>query len=222
MGVSRGRGGWERLKAWLGGVGRRGVKGIDFLLRRAQGVKEFSCQEDCILRLSLSQARAGQVLSDGTTIRPGDLVGQIHLWNERLPFMGQEGPDLAWARRFRSQFARSLEELAAYVANEPSLAGVRAFCGETAFALADLEMAGRFARGMGFDFLEPPGGQSPWGRFVRFWDNFYALMLIWTYNPASLRGKALFRLRRHQLWISREKLLSRYYVDGIRNQCLRE
>ena len=208
--MSHGQGGWGRLKACLGVIGRGFVQSIDFLLRRAQGVREFSQREGCILRLSLGRAGMGQALSDGTVIRAGDPVGQIHLWNERLPLMGRAGADLAWARAFRFQFARSLEELAAYVAHEPSLAEVKAVYGEMAFTLADLEMARRFAQQMGFDFLERPGAASARGRWAQFWDNLYTLMLIWTYNPASLRGKALGQLRRYQLWISREKLLAHY------------
>ena len=209
-GVSRGRGGWGRLKAWPEVVGRRFVKGIDFLLRRSQGVREFSHEGGCILRLGLGRAGADLTLSDGTLVRRGDMVGQLHLWNERLPVMSAEGADLAWARTFYTHFARSLKYVSLYIERATAFEAIQAFCAETAFALADIESARRFARSMGFDFLRRPGATTWQGRFAEFWDNFYVRMLIWTFNPASLRGKGLSQLRRYQLWISREKLLARY------------
>jgi hypothetical protein len=40
--------------------------------------------------------------------------------------------------------------------------------------------------------------------------NLYAWGLIWAFNPASLGGYRARKLRRDQIWISREVLLQKY------------
>lgn len=202
---------WRSPAALIGAVGRGFVRGIDFLLRRTRGVEEFTHEDGCILRLALSRAVADRALSDGTLVRRGDPVGELHLWNERIPPMGAAGPDLAWGLRFYRRLVHSLGLLSACVESDPRFDSILAFRGETAFALPDVE-AGveRMARTAGFDFVRVPYASSRWGRFAEFWENFYSLMLIWTYNPASLRGKGPFTVRRYQLWISRQTLRERY------------
>jgi hypothetical protein len=190
------------------------VRGIDLLLRRAYGVCEFSQEEGCILRLALRRARADLTFSDGTAVRRGDLVGEFHLWNERLPRMGPDGADLAWARSFLERLVHSMSLLAAYVESDSRFDSVQAFRGEMAFALAHIETIERLAHGIGLDFMRPSGAASPWGRFAEFWESFYSCMLMWAFNPPSLRGKGLLQLRRYQVWISREKLRARYLPQG--------
>jgi len=187
------------------------VRFIDFLQRRALKIEEFTHEEGCILRVALSYAGEDYTLSDGTVVRRGDPVGELHLWNERIPSMGSDGPDLAWGLRFYRRVVFSLRLLAAYVEGDPRFDSIVAFRGEPAFAVADVE-AGleRFLRAAGFDLVRVPYASSRRGRFVEFWENFYTLMLIWTFNPASLRGKGLLRLRRYQLWMSRQTLRQRY------------
>jgi len=124
--------------------------------------------------------------------------------------MAPSGPDLAWGRAFHAGFVRSLRLLATHMDTVPRFAAVRAIRGESAFALSDQGSGARFAHALGFDFVRIPEAATRWGRFHEFWANFYSRMLIWTYNPASLRGKGITQLRRYQLWMSRARFDQRY------------
>jgi hypothetical protein len=79
--------------------------------------------------------------------------------------------------------------------------------------VTDLEKARRLFEALGFDILllDQPGLKI-W--HPAFWDNLFASWLMWTYNPESLKGKRLADLARVQIWMSREKLLRRYAVEG--------
>jgi len=183
------------------------------LLRRAYGVYEFSTEPDCILRLALGRNEREAMLADGTHIAAGEHIGELHLWNERLPPMPQTGPDFRWALIMRRRLVRSLQLLAAYVENEMIWQNVRAFRGETALDLRRSQRGDTnpFAR-LGLELwpAEPAGLLK---RFTDFWENLYSWWLIWAFNPVSLRRKRFWHLQRCQLWISREALLSKYGPD---------
>ncbi len=194
-----------------GRVGRRLVRALDARLRRSLGIFVFSDDPDCILRLSLTQARAPMRFADGTTVVPGDLLLVVHFWNERIPPVPPEGPDLHWGRTMYRQAVVSLRLLARYLDGEPRLAGVRAVGSDTAGFLtgAALDTRAVFPR-LGFEMQRPHAAAGPIRRFVEFWENVFSWLLVWAYNPATLRGKAPWTLERFGLWISRATLLQRY------------
>jgi hypothetical protein len=192
----------------IGSIGRAAVCGLDALLRRAYRVWEFTQDENCILRVALGTSAKDVTLSDGTRVEKGEVVGELHLWNEHLPRMDEEGPSVEWALKAHRLWRASLKQLTAYLENDPQFASVRAFRGETAFLRDDLEESALFER-LGFDLVRrnPPGRLR---RFGDFWENLYTWWLIWTFNPGSMKAKGLMRLERAQLWISRRALLERY------------
>lgn len=195
-------------------LARGAVRRLDVWVRRGYGVYEFSSHPECILRLAWGRSRRGVVLSDGTLIAAGERVGELHLWNERLPPMPPEGPDLRWAVAMYRGMVRSLQLLAAYAENDPAWAGIRAWRGEAAFnRREEARSASKFLGQLGLELLpaEPAG---PLKRFTDFWENLYSWWLIWTFNPASLRSKRFWRLERRQVWISRATLLCRYGQHG--------
>jgi len=192
----------------IGSIGRAAVCGLDALLRRIYHVWEFTQDESCILRIALGRSAGDLTLSDGTRIEKGEVVGELHLWNEHLPRMDAEGPSIEWALKAHRLWRGSLEKLTAYLENDPQFASVRAFRGETAFLRDDLEESGLFER-LGFDVLRRDRGDKL-RRFGEFWENLYTWWLIWTFNPGSLRRKDLFRMERAQVWISRRALVERY------------
>src|ERR1700759_1585764 len=65
---------WAGSVAWADGI-----------LRSYYGIYEFTDDPDCVLRVGLGQARAPVLLSDGTDLQLGELVGTLHFWNEHLP-----------------------------------------------------------------------------------------------------------------------------------------
>jgi YkoP domain len=193
---------------------KRAVRGLDSLLSRANHVYPFSQQPDCILRLALGKSDRDLILPDGTIVHRGDPIGELHLWNERVPPMPKDGPDLAWAHLFLRRFSRSLVEVAAFVQAEPRFQQIQVFRGESSFmgeeGLAHLAgLAGR----LGFETVQKlPEGKPAgfWKRFAEFWEGFYVMALMAAYNPGSLRRKRLWRLKRGQIWMSRAVLLARY------------
>ncbi|MCD6289808.1 MAG: bacteriohopanetetrol glucosamine biosynthesis glycosyltransferase HpnI [Anaerolineae bacterium] len=189
----------------------KGIRSLDGLLRRCYHIHEFTEEEDCILRLALAKSGKEITLSDGTTIHRGDYVGELHLWNERVPPMPPEGPNLAWALAFQRQMERSLQCLATYVEAEPRFRHVKAFRGDLAFGSGDeFDQLASAARHWGFDLLDHRSPHGLTGRFVDFWHRVYRWGLIWAFNPGSLNSKRLSRLRPGEFWISRRKLLERY------------
>jgi hypothetical protein len=192
----------------IGAIGRAAVLGLDRLLLRLCHVREFTQDETCILRIALGRSAREITLSDGTRIEEGEVVGELHLWNEHIPRMEKEGPSFAWALKSYHLWRASLRQLTAYLEDEPQFASVRAFRGETAFFQGDLEGSAVFER-LGFDLVRADRS-SKLKRFGEFWENLYTWWLIWTFNPGSLRRKDLFRMERAQVWISRQALLERY------------
>lgn len=189
-------------------LARAAVRGLDARLRRAQGVYEFSAEPECLLRVAIGRCGRDLRLGDGTAIARGERVGELHLWNERLPSMDASGADFRWATAMRRGMAASLRLLAAHIRDHADWDGIRAFRGETALdphwgGWAGASVLGR----LGLELL-PPEPDS-WPRpFTDFWENLYTWWLIWTFAPASLRSKRFWRIRRRQVWISRHRLLA--------------
>lgn len=190
---------------------------LDALLRRCHGVYEFTTDPACILRIAPATARRATELADGTRVEPGELLVEIHLWNERLPQMPPEGADLAWARRMYRGFTASLQLLAKYLALEPQLAAVRALHGEAAFLTSSgLDTGVGVLSRLGFELRRPRAQAGALARFAGLWPNLYSYALLWTFNPGSLPGKTPWALERFALWMSRATLDERYGSGGAR------
>ncbi|HXF68645.1 MAG TPA: hypothetical protein VNK89_02465 [Thermoflexus sp.] len=182
------------------------VHRLDPVLRRAHRVQEFTTDERCLLRAALGFAEQDLRLSDGTWVRRGDPIVELHLWNERIPRMPPEGPDLAWSLRFYRRLVASLRLMARWLEEHPELSQIRALRGETSMA----DPTRKLIRDLGFDLVLLERGARGW-RWLRYQaDDFYVWLLMRTYNPSSLRGKRFDRLERVQFWISREAFLRRY------------
>src|SRR5260370_40664511 len=66
-------------------------------------------------------------MSDGTRIREGELIGELHLWNEHIPRYSEHGPDLGWAADMRRRILLSLRLLAQHVERHPAWQHLPAF-----------------------------------------------------------------------------------------------
>ncbi len=193
-------------------LGRRLVRALDERLRRRQGIYAFSEDPRCIYRFSVTRSKVRMALSDGTTVAPGDALGIIHFWNERLPAVPPEGPDVRWGRAMYRSARDSLHLLAQHVAGQPELATVRAVGSDLAGFLTGAQLdvgAGVFER-LGFEVRRSRPPSSIGGRFARFWENVYSLALVWTYNPGTVRGKNPLTLERFAVWMPRSALEGRY------------
>jgi hypothetical protein len=183
---------------------------IDAVLRRRQGIEEFSDAEYCMFRIAPGTSDEDVVLADGTHVRQGDPIAELHFWNEQMPHVPRSGPDLAWARRAQQQAVRSLEDLAAYVQRSERLREVDALRGDLAVAgLRQRELWTRAVRRVGFEVRPRSEPAGPVEKVHRFGEDVLIWGLTWAFNPASLRGKGV-RRQRLRCWMSRSVLLGRY------------
>ncbi|MGH7212294.1 MAG: hypothetical protein ACREF1_12645, partial [Acetobacteraceae bacterium] len=83
------------------------MRGADMALRRWYGVREFTDDPACLLRLALAPAPHAVTLSDGTRVEAGETVAILHIWNEHIPRFRRGGPDMGWAIDIRRRVLRS-------------------------------------------------------------------------------------------------------------------
>lgn len=185
---------------------------LDHWLRWWHRVEEFTTDSDCLIRVAWREAGEALMLPDGTAVRAGAAVGELHFWNEHLPPFGLGGPSIGWARMMHSRALHSLRLLAQQVRREPERQQVVAFYADVPIPRRRSEAAlRRLARRYGFEC--PPDHHSP-GGIIR---DMAQSMLVWglvaTHNPLALPRRPFLR-RRRRIWISRTTLLERYASAG--------
>ncbi|HEX4078911.1 MAG TPA: hypothetical protein VHX61_08580 [Rhizomicrobium sp.] len=157
----------------------------------------------------MRQASHAAMLGCGRVIRPGEVIVELHLWNEHFLRIPHNGPDLVWAKLMRRRFNDSLGDLAIHMDENPDLSKAVAVCGCGGIAYEG--NGGKVARLMqkfGFDVFPCPD-REPAARLIDFFCDFWSLLLVFAYNPRSARADLLFR-RRCELWMSREVLRQRF------------
>jgi YkoP domain len=188
---------------WAGSVGW-----VDGILRSYYGIYEFIDDPDCVLRVALGEARMPALLSDGTRVEIGQLVGTLHFWNEHLPRYSEKGPDLGWACLVRDRVIYSLRAFSEYIEHDPAWREVRAIRAETVLParLGAAQIARVFQR---YGFEPTPSEPSLLARLHGLGECFIMWGLTRAFNPAAVpRGR--FLRDRCELWISRAALLARY------------
>ncbi len=186
---------------------RRLIRGLDWVLRRANGVYEFTADPACLLRLARARAPYPLLLLEGT-VQKGEPVLALHLWNEQIPPLPADGADLAWARAVSRGFVASLHAVAAEMARDPRLAQARAVGGTVAFLSPhDRPAQVRLLRRLGFTIVPY---RPPLGRLGELAENAYAWLLMWTYNVVSARRRSPFRLQRLGVWMTADAFRARY------------
>lgn len=184
------------------------VHAIDAVLRRILVITEIESDTDSVFRVKVGRAEREILLSDGTRVRPGDTVLELHLWNEKLEPASGERSELGWAVRLRRQFLTSLQRLATHVQRDPKLRAVRAIYMQP--AIERQKPPGSIERMLPKVGFEPVRAAAPApGLVYRFLENAWLWLLTWAHNPQALRGRHFDRTRRG-FWISRSKFLARY------------
>lgn len=184
---------------------------VDAALRRQRGIREFTQDPDCLLRISFDPAPYAVRLDDGATVAADDPVIEIHLWSERIRQIAATGPTLGWARELQSRFEKSLADLAIAVLNDPKLSDAVAVHGTgTLMARHGNAQVRRIAARMGFELHPDPRPQTFARRLHDFGENILVWMLTRAHNPHSLRKKIVLNRKRQQVWMSRDALLERY------------
>lgn len=181
---------------------------LDGWLRRRQGIYEYTSKPHCMFRVSLRRAEQTLTLSDGTLLRAGDPVLELHLWNENIPAMGLEGPTVAWAHQVCRAMDASLRELARYLAEERTLDSVRAVWGDMQLGSPrQTEQLVRIVARYGFESLDD--GSERGGTLHRFGKSLLIFLLVMATNPIALRS-AILRPYHQRVFLSRSTLERRY------------
>lgn len=179
---------------------------VDAVLRRVYGVQSFTDHPDCLLRIAHATAPREIRLDDGTVVHAGEPIALLHFWNEHIPRFPPGGPDLAWAKIFRHRMNLSLRALARHLQEHSGPDEVRAIHGCVNFGSRrrrwQIQLA---AARFGFELVpvEIPCGLHEMGEDILIW------CFARAFNPAALPRHVLWR-ERTELWISRDRLRSRY------------
>jgi hypothetical protein len=194
------------------------IRRLDAVIRRHEGIIEFSASTSCILRAVVTRAEIDMKLSDGAVISRGDPIIDVHFWNERLP-QTSTAPGLAWGGRFGRQLVRSFVDLAVAMDADPRLRGAVAIRARLAFAGdRNRDAMHRFAHWFDFEGGEQTGPPPLPRRLHDAAEDVWLVLLTWTFNPGSLRSRRMVR-RREDLWISKGKLVDRYAAHRSRRRC---
>jgi hypothetical protein len=187
------------------------IRLFDRFLRWRLRVFEFCEDPSCILRLRLARAPHSIPLPDGE-IPAGAKLLELHLWNERMLRLPQEGADVGIATQAGRMLLFSCQAAARELQHNPSMSGVQVVGSITVLIGPDEGSGGaRLFKRLGFTLFPY---HNPLGRFGEFWENFYTWGLMWTFNAPSLRYRQLFRMRRTEMWISAKEFVRRYGGDA--------
>ncbi len=191
---------------WLGAF----VEAIDKRLRRRQGVSEYTGSRDCFCRMQIARSADDLVLTDGTPVRPGDRIVNLHFWIEHVPPIPSTGPTLGWARSISRIFESSLQELARHLAARTDVGDIAAIRLSVALgAAARNSQVSRLLSRFGFEPAPQPGRLSLAECIHRCGENILISLMLLAHNPMALRSDTLMR-DRVVLYLSRRALEQRY------------
>lgn len=185
------------------------IKGFDAWICHQNKIFAFCDDPDCILKLQFSRAPHTMQL-EWACIAKGEPVLVLHLWNGHLPVIPAGGADLTWATKTSRLFRSSLRLAARYAAHDPKFNTVRAVMAITSL-FAPPAFSNEYHPMQRFGFTVTPY-HRPLGGFGEFWENFYAWLLIWAYNPVSAARWNVLKARRSEIWMTAEAFLERYRV----------
>jgi len=197
----------------------RFVRWFDHRLSDSYHIYLFNDSPECILRLQNTRARHDMHLGH-ITVNKDDPVLGIHLWAEHLPPMAVNSirqrslpasSDFSWAVTTQRRFVGSLRFLMAYLSKDSRIGENKAIFGITSLFNPERGPGGIHPmERLGFTII-PYHGKL--GAFGEFWENFYALALIWAYHPASAAGRSVCDLKRTEMWMSIDTLKARYGIN---------
>ncbi len=183
------------------------IRRFDDWLSRVEGVEPFTDDPQVIMRLQSGRIAWDIPLPDGT-IQSGSDVMFLHLWNERVPPIPPQGPDLEWALHTQRSMIYSFKAVARHIQSTPTLCEVKAVGGIIAQIRIEGSDGGRaMLEHLGFSIFPY---HRPAGAFGEFWENFYTWWLMWTYNPASARQRSMLSLQRNEFWMTKTKFLEMF------------
>ena len=199
-----------RAPARRDGIFGRMVRWLDATLRRQQGIFDYCEDRKCMFRVSITASPRDLTLKDGTAIRTGQKIAELHLNNDQAPPIPPGGTDLAWAIGTYHIVRHSLELLADAVQRDDRLKEIDAIFGTSVFTpKGGAAQVTRFTGRLHFETHDEPDGLSFGKRLHRWGENLLIWALLRTFNPGGLRNTKLAR-DRQIVWMSRGTLLKYY------------
>jgi YkoP domain len=186
------------------------VFALDCRLRRRYGVLEYSRDPSCVFRLQIARARQPLVLRDGTRVAAGDRIARLHLWNEHIPPVPENGATIGWARQAQRAIALSLRELADYLSSRPDLRDIAVICADaTSGTKSQTRQLARIMGYYGFETIIEHGRLPIGERMHRFGENILISLMVLAQNAGALRLDSFARAR-VSIFISRRALEQRF------------
>jgi hypothetical protein len=195
-----------RRHPWVAAV----IDKIDKALRRRIGVTEYTQSRDCLCRMQITRSADDLLLRDGTRVRPGDRIINLHFWTEQVPLIPAAGPTFAWARHISRIFESSLQELAHHLAARADVEDIAAI--RVSMALGSAARSDQVSRVLSrFGFEPAPRQEEPsmGERIHRYGENILISLMVLAHNPITIRSDTLKR-DRVALYLSRRTLERRY------------
>lgn len=179
---------------------------LDSRLRRGHAVVEYSVHPSCIFRVEIGRADRQLTLSDGTQLRPGQRIAQLHFWNEHVPPVPPNGPTIRWARSMQKSIAISLRELAQFLCSQPDFRDISVICGDVPSGTkAQSRQVAHIMGYYGFETRADDESLPIAERVHRFGQNILISMIVFAHNAAALRIDTLARVR-VPIYLSRRTL----------------
>jgi hypothetical protein len=186
------------------------IEVVDRRLRRRFGVNEYTRSSDCLFRIQIIRNTHDLLLSDGTCVRPGERIINLHFWNEQIPLVPAAGPTLGWARRMNDRFEQSLQELACHLAARSDMDDVTAIRANAALgAAARNGKISHILSRFGFEIMPERDSPSLAQRLHQYSENILISFFILACNAIALRRDTLMR-GRVVAYLSRRALEQRY------------
>jgi hypothetical protein len=180
---------------------------LDRILRWKMGIYEYWDDPQCLFRVNVTHT-SRPIRVSGGEVPVGAEVLEMHFWNEHFPRIPPDGPDMVFAVNLHRMGTSSLRALADHIKKDSRLAGVQAVGGKTSlFGAGEGSVEERAFSENGFTITSH---HNPWGFFGRFWENVYAWMIMWAYNPATLQHQSLLQLPWSEFWMFADDFVGRY------------
>lgn len=179
---------------------------LDGWLRRRQAVVDYSSHPSCLFRLSVARSPRTLTLRDGTRLRTGERMIQLHFWNEHIPPVPQNGATIRWARQMQKSISISFTELARYLSLRADLRDISVICGDVPSATRAQWQQIEYIMGYyGFETVMEAERLPLWQRVHRLGENILISLMIFAQNAAALRLDTLMRVR-VPIYLSRRDL----------------
>lgn len=193
---------------------RKFISLIDRSLRARLRIFEFTQDQRCILRASLTYAKYSVRLSVEEQIDRGDQVLELHFWNERLISVLDGRSLLGRGVRLRRSLHESLVQLASYVVQHEDMQHARAIYARLA---RDASKFSSDTVPLGFKVISARRSLADRGHDML--EHVLIHALCWAFRPMDHRPQSL-SLKRIELWLPVKDFLDLYHIGDASRSLL--